>query len=274
MRAAFLIIGLVACGTPTRDGNGGGVDAHTGVDGSSQFQDGPIGTGGTTYVYAHTAQELYKIDPDTLARTFVGTFGWSAGPGSDQMTDLAIDRNGNMIGVSFGAVYRVDPTNAAVTYLKPLTGGTFNGLSFVPATAVNETGDDVLIATRNEDGLVFRIDQMTGAASQIGNMGSLYQSSGDAVGIENFGVLQTVNGAPNDVLVRLAPGTFAATPIGSNTGFGQIYGIGFWNNYVFGFTLTGDFIKIDVATGVGVLVEHTDKEWYGAAVTTIAPVIQ
>lgn len=271
MRAAILIVGLIACGTPARDGSGV-LDANSGSNGSGAFQDAPLGTGGTTYVYAHTAGELYKIDPDTLARTLVGSFGWPSG--SDQMTDLAIDRDGNMIGISFGSVYRVDPTNAAVTLLHALSGGTFNGLSFVPATAINQTGDDVLIATRGDDGLVFRIDQTTGVASQIGNMGSTYASSGDTVGIDNFGVLQTVQGSPNDVLVRLAPGTFTATPIGTNTGFGQIYGIGFWKNQIFGFTVAGDFIKIDAATGVGVLVEHTGLQWYGAAVTTIAPVIQ
>jgi len=272
MRVALLLaVGVVACGTPRRDGDG--TDANGGAfhDAPDPFQDAPIGTGGTSYVYAHTADELYKVDPETLALTLVAPFGWPSG--ADTMTDLAIDRNNNMIGVSFGAVYRVDPDTAACTHLSDLDNGTYNGLSFVPATAINQTGDDVLLATRNDDGLVFQINPNTGAASQVGDMGSAYHSSGDMVGIENFGVLQTVEGAPNDVLVRLQPGPLGATPIGSNTGFGQIYGIGFWKNQIFGFTLSGDFIKIDATTGVGVLVQHTDKQWYGAAVTTIAPVI-
>lgn len=274
MRVALLCVGvLVACGAPKRDGDGF-ADAGKGfLDAPDPFQDAQIGTNGTSYVYAHTADELYKVDPETLELTLVGSFGWPGGiPGT--MTDLAIDRNANMIGVSFGAVYRVDPLTAACTHLSDLGGGTYNGLSFVPAAALNRTGDDVLLATRNDDGLVFEINPNTGAASQAGNMGSQYHSSGDMVGIENFGVLQTVEGAPNDVLVSLQPGTLGATPIGTNTSYGQIYGIGFWKNQIFGFTLAGDFIKIDAATGVGVLVQHTDKMWYGAAVTTIAPIIQ
>ena len=100
MRAALLLVGVIACGAPSRDGSGGGIDGHGSGD-SGGSHDGDIGSSGTTYVYAHTAHELYKIDPDTLARTLVGKFGWPNNS-SDQMTDLAIDRNGNKIGVSIG----------------------------------------------------------------------------------------------------------------------------------------------------------------------------
>ena len=40
------------------------------------------------------------------------------------------------------------------------------------------------------------------------------------------------------------------------------------------FTSGGAFILIDPTTGVATLVSNTGMSWYGAAVTTLAPVIQ
>ena len=263
LACAFALV-LVACGPAGRgaggDDDGGGVDAANGGDGGSV---------GATSVYAHTSTALYRVDPDTLAITEVGDFGWSNG--SDEMTDIAIDKTGVMIGISFDSVYRVDPTTAVATRLSNgLTGG-FNGLSFVPAAMVGDTGDDVLVGTRNTDGAVFRIDPMTGAKYQIGNMGS-FVSSGDLVAVTGFTV-QTAAGSSDDRLVRLAPNTFAATQIGASIGFSDIWGVAYWKDKIFGFTNSGEFITIDPTTGVGTLVRSGGPEWWGAAVTTSAPVI-
>ena len=203
----------------------------------------------------------------------VGNFGWPNN-GSDSMTDLAIDKTGLMIGVSFSSVYRVDPTTAQATLLSSSLGGSFNGLSFVPAAAVGQTGDDVLVGTDNADGKVYRVDPMTGAISQVGNMGGGFTSSGDIVSIANYGTVQTVPGASSDELAMLAPNTFSATAVGTGTGFSQIWGIAYWKNKVYGFTAGGDFVLIDPNTGVGTLVQHSGIAWWGAAVTTLAPVIQ
>ena len=54
---------------------------------------------------------------------------------------------------------------------------------------------------------------MTGQATQIGDMGHGYASSGDIVSVEGFGTMATVNdGGSSDLLVQLAPMTFDATP--------------------------------------------------------------
>ena len=260
---------LVACGGPDRR-SGDLPDAARGADSSQQTTDGSQQL--DVYVYAHTAATLYKVDPDTLAITMVADFGWPSLP--DQMTDIAIDKNGRMIGVSFGSVYEVDTATAKCTLLSNSLDGTFNGLSFVPATQLGQSGDDVLVGTRNSDGKVFRIDPMTGSSTQVGDMGAGYASSGDLVAVSGFGTVQTVTGASNDRLARLAPATFAASAIGSDTGFGQIWGVAFWKNKIYGFTNGGDFILIDPQTGSASLVSHNGVSWWGAAVTTLAPVIQ
>lgn len=264
-----VVIGLVACGAPERR-DGFPDAAGPGADGDP----GPTGDGDATqtFVYAHTASTLYRVDPDTLAITMVGPFGWSNG--GDSMTDIAIDKTGQMIGISMSAVYRVDVTTAAATRLSGnLTGG-FNGLSFIPADLIGQTGDDVLVATRNSDGDVFRIDPMTGGATKIGDMGGSYSSSGDLVGVKDFGIAQTVDlGIGNDGLVKLAPQTFAANAVGSQIGFDTIWGIAYWKDKIFGFTDSGQFVTIDPTTGVGTLVQGNGPAWWGAAVTTLAPVI-
>lgn len=260
---------VVACGPNQRDGNGD-LDASVNGDGDNGSTDGT--TAVQTYVYAHTSSALYRVDPDTLAITMIGAFTFSTG--NDQITDIAIDKNGLMIGISFGSVYQIDPSTAAATRLSSGLTGLFNGLSFVPATQLGQTGDDVLVATRNADGLVFRVDPMTGGTTEIGNMGG-FSSSGDLVSVAQLGTLQTAdNGIAADRLVTLEAGTFAAMPIGDTIGYDEIWGIAYWKDKVFGFTEGGDFITIDPATGVGSLEQGNGPAWWGAAVTTLAPVIR
>jgi hypothetical protein len=271
--AAWLVfVVLCACGPNTRDGDGLGGDDDGGGQPDAGGGGGGGGGGETVYVYAHTATTLYRVDPDTLQVQMVGDFNWGS-VGSDQMTDIAIDKNGKMIGVSFSRVYQVDPTSANTALLSSSLSGTFNGLSFVPAEMLGLTGDDVLVGTENSDGKVFRIDPMTGAATEVGNMGA-YTSSGDLVAVANFGTMQTVPGGSGDVLARLAPQTFAATPVGNGTGYSQLWGVAFFKDKIYGFSNGGAFVLIDPNTGAGSMVSNSGIAWWGAAVTTLAPVLQ
>lgn len=266
---AFAIL-FGACGPAGRD-SGGGDDIDGGTADADDGSGGGDGGVGVTFVYAHTSSALYKVDPDTLAITKVADFTWSNG--SDEMTDIAIDKTGMMIGVSYTAVYRIDVTTAVTTRLSGGLSGGFNGLSFIPAESLGRTGDDVLVGTRNADGVVSEINPMTGATSTVGNMGS-FASSGDLVAVKNFGTVLTAdNGFSADRLVRLAPQTFAATAIGSTIGYSEIWGVAFWKGKIFGFTSGGQFVTIDPTTGTGTLVQSNGPAWWGAAVTTSAPVI-
>jgi hypothetical protein len=281
MRTAGLLLlalGLVACGPNDRDDGtggddtGGGSGSDTTGGGGGGGGGGGSGDGSIVYVYAHTASTLFRVDPDTLAVQMVAPFGWGS-VGSDSMTDIAIDKTGQMLGISYSRVYRVDPTTAQTTLLSDSLDGTFNGLSFVPATMLGQTGDDVLVAVNNSDGRVMRIDPATGSKTQVGNMGS-YSSSGDLVAVEGFGTAQTVTGNGSDLLAKLAPNTFAATPVGNGTGFGQIWGVAYWKGKIFGFTNGGAFVLIDPTSGTATMVSQTSNAWWGAAVNTLAPVLQ
>jgi hypothetical protein len=101
-----------------------------------------------------------------------------------------------------------------------------------------------------------------------------FASSGDLVAVKNFGTVLTAdNGVSADRLVRLAPQSFAGTAVGTNIGYSDIYGVAYWKDKIFGFTSSGQFVTIDPTTGVGTLVQSNGPAWWGAAVTTSAPVI-
>ncbi len=263
---------VAACG-PTTDMNvGSGSDggASGGADADPFAPDArpPVQSAA---VYAHSAGTLYRVDPDTLAVTMVGDFGWPNG--SDQMTDIAIDKDGNMVGVSFTDVYAVDKATAACRHLAPLQAGlSFNGLSFVPGVGPDPNAPERLVGATTT-GEVYEIDPNTGASTQVGDYGGSYGSSGDIVSVRGFGTVATVtDGGATDILARLDPTTFAAAPIG-DTGYDQIWGVGFWENKVFGFTDTQKFVLIDTNTGAASEVNTANVTWWGAAVTTSAPVI-
>jgi hypothetical protein len=264
---------LAACG-PSGGGTGGtGGSGGSGGHGGSGGSAGSGGSGGMSFfgaVYAHSADTLYQVNPDTLAVTMVGPFVWSTG--SDQMTDIALDRTGNMIGVSFTKVYSVDKTNAHATFLSNLSTQ-FNGLSFIPPQGPDPNLPEKLVGT-TLDGSVWEINPTTGQSTQFGAYGGDLTSSGDLVSVAGFGTVATVKHGTtgNDFLARIDPTTGTATVIG-DTGFRDIWGVGFWKGKIYGFTDGMQFVLIDPNTGAATLQQASNVAWWGAGVTTSAPVV-
>jgi len=260
---------LIACGPPPQmqgddasDDDSGAPDGSTTPDGDPPF---------FGYIYANSYFNLYAVNPDTLEVTLIGPFGWPDG-GSDMMTDIAVDKDNNIYGISWGSLYRVDHDTAACTFLTNLDGQEFNGLSFLPVGAIDQTGEEALVAT-GLAGALYKIDTTTGVSTLIGDYGGNYESSGDIVSVEGFGTAATVkNGSTNDYLVHVDPTTGAATNIGS-TGIPDIWGIGFWKNKVYGFVATNQFVTIDIHTGESTYISTGPENWTGAGVSTKAPVI-
>lgn len=260
---AALALACAACG-PHRGAGDDDHDAPAPIDAGGI--DAPVPFEGD--VYAHSYTKLYKVDPDTLQVMLVGPFGWPDGHDQELMTDIAVDRNGDITGISFGAVYAIDRDTAAVTYLAPLEGQAFNGLTFLP-----QPDDTELLVGTGLAGSLWRIDP-TGAAppAQIGAYGGAMISSGDIVSVDGFGTVATVkNGSELDYLARIDEATGAGTIIGA-TGFADIWGVGYWRDKVFGFVATNQFVLIDVDTGVATYVSTGPENWAGAGVTTRAPI--
>lgn len=276
LSALLLAVAAAGCG-PSAGDDGQGEDAGVGdaffpqldawhsPDGANP--DAPVGFIGA--VYAHSSSQLYKIDPDTLDVTLVGAFDWPSG--SDSMTDIALDKDANMVGVSFDVVYAVNKDTAACTRLADLDRE-FNGLSFIPGEEVG-TGTEILVGAAL-DGSVWEIDKTTGQSTQIGNYGGGFTSSGDIVSVTGFGTVATVKSGlgGTDKLVRVDATTGAATLIG-DTGVTDIWGLGFWKDKVYGFTDYNQFVLVDRTTGSAQVVETGNVNWWGAGVTTSAPYI-
>jgi hypothetical protein len=227
---------------------------------------------GEPVVYAHTSDSLYKVDPATLKVTLIAAFKWPMGV-SDQMTDIALDKKGNMIGISFGTVYGINTTTAACTRLADLKTGNFNGLSYI-FSEVPDVAENLWAAA--QDGTVSSVDSKTGASKGAGSYNGP-GSSGDIVSVKGLGTFATVKRTPGDTgtdwLARLNTLNGQATLIGDTT-FTSIWGLGFWKNKFYGFTEFGEFVLIDPKTGKGSLVEKGGPAWWGAGVTTAAPVLQ
>lgn len=229
-----------------------------------------------TAVYAHSATELYRVDPDTLAVTLVAPFSFVGQ--AENITDIALDKNGTMIGISVRSVYSIDRGTGVVMKLADNTVSGFSSLSYVPDPA-NPAEAEILISA-NFDGDVYEIDSTTGQSSYRGsygvdNTGRRIGSSGDIVSVRGFGTVATVNieGEPNDFLAWINPGNFDASIIG-DTGFDRIFGVGFWKGDVYGFTDGGEFLTIDVNRAAAAQVENAGAvRWWGAGVTTMAPIV-
>lgn len=270
---------LLGCGSPDRN-DPGTPDAPV----QHQFDDAPPQTGETSRVYAHSGTTLYRIDTANLAPVMIGTM---TGLGTDSLTDLAIDKNDHMVGITMKKLYGIDATTGTATLIKDLSQSAtgFTSLSYVPTDLDDPNSDDILVSA-NGNGAVFKIDPQSGNATMLGNYGMVangqVRSSGDIVAVRGLGIYATVDVGddPNqpDYLAKIDPTTWKATPIGASTGFTRIFGLGYWAGKFYGFvddgTGMGKMILIDQNTGAGSLITAGPQQWYGAGVTTDAPILQ
>jgi hypothetical protein len=278
MRNLWLCLVLVACGPGPRDHNG--TDAATTSDGTGGTDSGS--NVDSSRVYAHSGSKLYRIDTKTLQPQEIGPM---TGLGTQSLTDLAVDKADYMVGITLDKLFHVDATTGAVTLLKDLSQSAngFTSLSYVPQNLNDPASADILVSA-NDQGDVFQIDPSTGNATKIGSYGSTSQgivrSSGDLIGVRDFGIYATVDVGtlPNDYLARIDPVTWKATPLPNSTGYNNIFGLAYWAGTVYGFvdmgSGAGKIIKIDPNTGSATELDAGAVRWYGAAVTTDAPIIQ
>ncbi len=273
--ATFSVLAVSACGPSDRDRPG--TDAPVAPADETPQPD-------TSRVYAHSGQTLYLMNSVTLATTTIGQMN---GLGTQSLTDLAIDKDDHIVGITLDKLYSIDATTGAATLLKDLSqsGKNLTSLSFVPQDLDDPSSPDILVAA-NSFGEVFQIDPSTGTATSIGNYGVSGQgqvkSSGDLFGVRGLGIYATVDVGDtpgNDFLARIDPTTWTATLIGGGTGFDKIFGLGFWGDKIYGFVdlgagAGGQMIQIDQNTGVGTLLSSSSVRWFGAGVATDAPVLQ
>lgn len=174
---------------------------------------------------------LGTVDVATGAATVIGQMRTT-------MTDIAFDTSGNLWGITFNQLYRIDQTNAAISLVGNL-GTTLNSLVF--------GSDGTLYAANNG---LYTINTSTGAASLIGGGGG-YSSSGDLAFVNGNLYLSSVG----DTLYSLNTTTGAGTLIGS-IGSAGVYGLATDNNVdLYGVRGTS-VIGINTTTGAGSLLTN------------------
>ncbi len=324
LRVAWVAV-FVACGGNGSNFTDGGADGATPTDGSaidSPFNNGDSGLGfdgqsgdsggpGKTLLYAHTNTTLYQLDPTNLTAPLqsIGDFD-CIGNGSGQatsMTDIAVDKGGNLYGVSEIAAYPLviqgNVVHCSATWTLK-TNTSFYGLTFAPENTVNTA--ETLVAA-DDAGDIYSIDSQ-GNTTILGNFGSdsknnVYELSGDIVFLANNGSplgFATVRTCPNnncatsDTLVEIDVTKLKANNTTSvvksvrgvlhqgttcqNTtappSFGKMYGIAAYGDQVYGFSHDTGIVAIDNNDASACLVAVPNGiSFSGAGVTTVAPVV-
>ncbi len=233
----------------------------------------------TTLVYAHSETVLYEVNPRTNMFRRIGTFTFPSGDRNNHsMNDLAVDADGIVVGNTQDALYRIDPDTARCTLVRALPdGNNFVGLSYLAAGAIPGTTSEVLVGGAS-NGTYWRIDPTTGMSTRLGQLrmgGTNFLLSGDIVSTAagTFATVRRSNAmsGAHDLLATMNPSTGELTVIG-DTGADRIFGLAYYRNTLYGFTSTGQFISINVRTGVGTVVSMPAMQFYGAGVTTTVPI--
>lgn len=245
-------------------------------------------------VYAHTGNHLYRIDTVTNLPIDIGVITGLAA--NESVTDIAVDKAGKIVGIGFKNLYSISKDTGAATLLKalPMSAQGFTSLSFVPINLQDMNSREILVAANN-DGDVFSIDPATGDATPIGAYGvdqasgKKIGSSGDIVAVYGAGIYATVNiGTTSadrdkpDFLAKINPATWKATLPTTDTGLDHIFGLAFWKGKVYGFVdvpgvgtgRTGKFVSLDPNSGAATELKNGTEAWFGAGVTTIAPIVE
>lgn len=284
--------GAPGSGGTTGSAGVAGAGGNAGTGATNGFDASAGGSGGEAVgtVYGHSARTLYELEPFSKTVTRVADFDCAAAvnvDGGSGMWDIAVDRDGNMVGVlavgiNQAELVRIDVATGACETIT--TGRLPNSLTYVPAGTI-EPDREVLVGY--DRSRYIRIDPDTGDTSEIGSLnpgagGKLWESSGDIVSIINGPTLVTVkpalsgNDAPSDHIVSVDPVTGRVTAIIGDTGQPRLWGLGFWAGTAWGFSENGSLVEIDLAVGAGSVVpiggDTAELSFWGAGTTTAAPV--
>jgi hypothetical protein len=257
----------------------------------------PDPPGGPGRVYAHSKDTLYLYEPVSAALKELGVFTFDPPEAKSDVIDIAIDRTGNVFGTTFNDFFRIDTSTAKCTRIATATTLVDypNALSFVPAGTA-DPGKEALVGYATELGTstavtYVQIDTTTGEMTTRGNLnasttGPQYKSSGDIISLIQDGnrtyvtVKLIVDGGVSgtDLLAEVDPTDGHLKRIVGDTKQNDIFGLGYWAGKGYGFSFSGKILQIDMSNGSSTVLKTlmsdagTALPWYGAGVTTQAPI--
>lgn len=167
-----------------------------------------------------------------------GVFSATSGSGT-QFTDLASSPTGDLFGITFSSLYKIDPNTGASTLVGGL--GTFgmNALGFAPSGVLYAAGGSRF----------YTVNPATGDATLVADIPT-FTSSGDLVYDAASGRLlaTSINGS-TDTLFSI--GVNGDAQVIGDVGFSNIWGLFFDNGTLYGYTSDQKQIAINPTTGAG-----------------------
>ncbi|MCK6587873.1 MAG: hypothetical protein HUU21_26615 [Polyangiaceae bacterium] len=299
MRSAFLLLSSIALavgcsasndtdlfgsggeggsgGSPGSGGGGAASSSSSGIDITVGAGGGGVGGGAgggsnlIAEVYGHSPDELYRLDPTTKEVTVVGAF-----QGCSSVIDIALDKDSNLYGTTFGGFYKIDKDTASCSLIAQ--GSYPNSLSFVPKGTV-DPNVEALVGYNGSS--YIRIDTVTGAVTSLGgSLPSGFSSSGDIVSVIGGPTYLTVVGSNcGDCIFEIDPANGTMIKNWGSVGYGAVYGLAFWAGAAYGFSNGGDLFEVKFAnnavttTPIAIPGAPLNLQFWGAGSTTSAPPI-
>lgn len=170
---------------------------------------------------------LGNVELTTGAVTVIGDMGTI-------LTDIAISRTGEFYGVTSSDLYRINPTNAALTHVGPLGLNGITSLDFGP--------DDELYAAGLVSTLLYKIDVTDGTATHIGSMRSTVAGDLAWDGNRFFGV------TPDNDLLSVQLNPVRGTTLNEIDDMNDVLGLDYGLPGLVGVANT-DILHVDRGTG-------------------------
>ncbi len=199
--------------------------------------------------FSDALNNLYKVNPasSTLNATKIGTLPVF-------MTDMALASTGQLYGISFGAVYKIDKSTAASTLV--------NSHDLPGANALFIAPNGTAYAASFSSSGIYQINLATGHAVKLPLSASNYYSAGDITMLNGELVIAT----SDSKFVRVDAQT-GATLSSVDHGISNLFGIVTVGNSLFG-VANGSLYKLNAVTGSHTLVAAYDVQTMaGAAVS-------
>ncbi len=256
------------------DESSGAASSETGISSKLDLGLGDVGTLEIAEVFGHSADTLYRLDPDTNAVTEVGPFEDCQAT----IIDIALDADSQMYGTAFTQLYRIDRSTGKCVFIAE--GEYPTSLSFVPAGTVLPDRE-ALVGFVDEQ--YIRIDQATGQITPIGTLPGGLASSGDLVSVADGGTYLTVVGPgceSGDCIVEIDPATGSIVQNYGPLPYSQVFGLAFWAGRAYGFSAAGDLFEISfgdtnvATTDIAIPGAPNDLSFFGAGSTTSAPPLE
>lgn len=215
-------------------------------------------------VYIHTGDSLFSYDPDTNATELIGVFRDRNGPLERQMVDIAIDLEGRMYGGTRhpmgepmgNEIYLIDPATGFCT-LRFTFDDVLNGMTFLDDGRLVVAGERVSVVDPTNGQLLVEFP-----AAQA------FETSGDIVGLPDGNLYWTVRGAEADEVVRIDPASGRTTNLGA-VRLRAIFGLGYADNQLFGFSSSGNVVVIDPSNGRVLNQRTLEGRWFGATTNPV-----